>query len=416
MGKYQMAKRRVIVIGGGASGLVAAGIASQNGADVVILEKMQRCARKLRITGKGRCNLTNIADIPDHISRFGKNGRFLHKAYSRFFVSELLALMDEIGVKTITERGGRVFPKSEKAQDIVDALVKWCRKSGVEIHTDSPVANLIFDEDKISGVKVSGGQNYNADCVILATGGMSYPLTGSTGDGYQLAESAGHKITQILPSLVPLETSGNVARRLEGLSLRNVRVTLFADGKKQSDEFGDMCFTDTGVTGPIILKLSRKAVQLLSRNQELEISLDLKPALDMKKLDARLVREIQAHPKRQYKSLLPKLLPPKLIPVCIEQTGIFKDKPSHQIKSDERKKLRNWLKNFRMKVTGHRGFEEAIITSGGVNLKEIDPASMQSKLVKGLYIVGELLNLDADTGGYNLQAAFSTGWVAGFLK
>ena len=411
-----MAKRRVIVIGGGASGLVAAGIASQNGADVVILEKMKRCARKLRITGKGRCNLTNIADIPDHISRFGKNGRFLHKAYSRFFASELIALMNEIGVKTITERGGRVFPESEKAQDIVDALVKWCRKSGVEIHTDSPVANLIFDEDKIIGVKVSGGQNYNADCVILATGGKSYPLTGATGDGYQLAESVGHTITQILPSLVPLETSGNVASRLEGLSLRNAKATLFADGKKQSDEFGDMMFTDSGVTGPIILKLSRQAVQLLNKNKKLEISLDLKPALDMKKLDARLIREIQSHPKRQYKSLLTTLLPPKIIPVCIEQTKISEDKPSHQITSDERKRLRTWLKDFRMNVSGHRGFDEAIITSGGVNLKEIDPATMQSKLVKGLYIVGELLDLDADTGGYNLQAAFSTGWVAGSLK
>ena len=404
---------RVIVIGGGASGLVAAGVAAQNGADVVIVEKMKRCARKLRITGKGRCNLTNVADIPTHIGHFGKNGRFLYKAYSRFFVSELIDLMGEIGVKTVTERGGRVFPVSEKAQDVVDALVKWCRKSGVEIHGNSTVEKIIVDKKKVTGVRVSSGRIFEGDSVVLATGGMSYPLTGSTGDGYKLAESVGHTITRILPSQVPLETSGDVASRLEGLSLRNVKISVYSDGKKKDDEFGEMCFTDTGVTGPIVLKLSRLVVQLLSDEKKVELSFDLKPALDMKKLDARILRDLKGSPKQHFKTLLKNFLPPKLIPVCVEGTGIDEDKVSHQITVEERKRFRMWLKDFRLVVVGHRGFEEAIVTSGGVSLKEVDAGSMESRIIKGLFIVGELLDLDANTGGYNLQAAFSSGWVAG---
>jgi hypothetical protein len=421
-----MTPRHVIVIGAGPAGLMAAGQAAEQGATVLLLEKMDRPGRKLRITGKGRCNLTNVAPLSDFIAHFGPNGRFLRQAFSRFFTPDLVAFLEGLTVPTVTERGGRVFPASQEATDVVDALVRWVRERGVTVQTRSPVERLLVEGERVTGVRMARNQVpgekpgvssskrlYRADAVIVATGGASYPATGSTGDGYRLAESVGHTVVSIRPALVPLETAGDVAPRLQGLSLRNVTVRLWVDGKKQGELFGEMLFTHFGLSGPTVLSQSRQAVDALRLGHSVRISIDLKPALDERKLDARLLRDLDAHGKQQFRTLLKGLLPRKLIPVCLDLTGIPPEKLAHQITAQERKRLRAWLKDFRLKVTGHRSFREAIITAGGVDTREVDPRTMASRLVEGLYFAGEVLDVDADTGGYNLQAAFSTGWLAG---
>jgi predicted Rossmann fold flavoprotein len=407
---------------------MAAGRASEQGAETLLLEKMHRPGRKLRITGKGRCNLTNIAPLHEFIAHFGPNGRFLRQAFSQFFTSDLLALLGRLGVRTVTERGGRVFPASGQAQDVVDALVRRNGHCGVTLRTRSPVERLLVEGGRVTGVQISrastrrgrtstappsAGRVYHADAVIIATGGASYPATGSTGDGYRLARSVGHTIVPIRPALVPLETAGAVAPRLQGLSLRNVTVRMHANGKQQAERFGEMLFTHFGVSGPIILSLSRLVVDALRLNQEVHLSIDLKPALDERKLDARLLRDLDAHGRQQFHTLLGELLPRKLISVCAHLVDIPPHKPGHQITAQERQRLRRWLKDFRLQVIGHRPFTEAILTAGGVDIREVNPRTMASRLVKGLYFAGEVLDVDADTGGYNLQAAFSTGWVAG---
>ncbi|MBU0702823.1 MAG: NAD(P)/FAD-dependent oxidoreductase, partial [Chloroflexi bacterium] len=351
--------------------------------------------------------------LADFIAHFGPNGQFLRQAFSRFFTPDMVAFFQELGLPTVTERGGRVFPASEDAKDVVDALVRWGRERGATLRTQSPVERLLVEGGRVVGVQVSGGQAYHADAVIVATGGASYPGTGSTGDGYRLAEAAGHTIVPIRPALVPLETGGDVAPRLQGLSLRNVTARLWVEGQKQVELFGEMLFTHFGVSGPIILSLSRQAVDALRQGQRVTLSIDLKPALDERKLEARLLRDLDGHGKRQFHTLLKGLLPQKLVPVCVDLTSIPPDKPSHQITAQERERLRVWLKDFRLSVTGHRPFAEAIITAGGVDTREIDPRTMGSRLVEGLYFAGEVLDVDGDTGGYNLQAAFSTGWLAG---
>jgi len=415
-----MTGSQVIVIGAGAAGLMAAGQAAEMGARTLLLEKMDRPGRKLRIAGKGRCNLTNVAPLSEFISHFGPNGRFLRQAFARFCNSELAAFFEELGVRTVTERGGRVFPASSQAQDVVDALVRWVGQRGVTLRTRSPVERLLVEKERVIGVQVSRNRVfpkkpgfYRADAVIVATGGASYPATGSTGDGYRLAESVGHTIVPIRPALVPLETAGDVAPRLQGLSLRNVTVRVWVNGKKQAEAFGEMLFTHFGLSGPVILSLSRQVVDALRLGQTVILSIDLKPALDEGKLDARLLRDLDAHGKQQFRTLLKGLLPSKLISVCTDLMDIPPDKMAHQITSEERERLRTWLKDFRLEVTGHRPFTEAIITAGGVDTREVDPRTMASRLVEGLYFAGEVLDVDADTGGYNLQAAFSTGWVAG---
>jgi predicted Rossmann fold flavoprotein len=298
----------------------------------------------------------------------------------------------------------------------------------VKVQNRSQVTKLLFKAGRVVGVKVnrgtstarktavgrnSAGMVFKADAVIIATGGASYPATGSSGDGYQLAASAGHEIVKIRPALVPLETEGEVSTRLEGLSIRNVRARIAVDGKKQAEGFGEMFFTHFGVSGPVVLSLSKSVVDALRLRKRVTISIDLKPALDMRKLDARLLRELDAHGKKQFHELLRRLLPIKLIPVCMDEIGVSPNKLGHQITGQERKRLRAWLKNFRLTVTGYRPFTEAIITAGGVNTREVDPRTMASRRVKGLYFAGEVLDLDADTGGYNLQSAFTTGWIAG---
>ena len=397
--------------------MMAAGQASLSGAQVILIEKMERPGRKLAITGKGRCNLTNTTELSEFLTHFGRNSRFLRGAFHRFFVPELLEFFKQLGIPTVTERGGRIFPVRNDANEIVTALVNWANSTGVIIRPNTRANQLVLTENRISGVIVrnpnSTTEKINADAVIIATGGASYPGTGSTGDGYRLAKSAGHSITPIRPALVPLVTVGNLATRLQGLSLKNVGIKVFADSRKIADEFGEMLFTHFGLSGPVILTVSKLVVDALNAKQKVRISVDLKPALDDQKLDLRLQRDFAQHGKMQFKSVLKEFLPQKLIPVCLDLIKIPPEKTCNQITTAERRRLRLWLKNFNFDISGHRGFGEAIITAGGVALNEVDSQTLQSKIVQGLYFAGEILDLDADTGGYNLQAAFSTGWLAG---
>lgn len=414
-----MQKYDTIIIGGGAAGLMAAGQAAILGENVLILERMNRPGRKLSITGKGRCNITNTAPLAEFIRQVQPNGRFLRSSFSNFYSDELISFFNDIGVKTIIERGGRVFPESGKAVELVKSMITWCKNKGVTIKTSIKVNSLIIENDKVLGVRGipdEKGNNeqisFEANKVIISTGGASYPATGSTGDGYKLAKSVGHKINPIFPSLVPLETEGAIAKQLNGLELRNVKATVWIDGKKDGEDFGELSFMNFGITGPIVLSLSRLIVPAIKENKEIIFSIDLKAALEDKKLDNRLIRDLNDKGKEPFKNILTGLLPKVLIPICLQETKIDAEKIGHQISSNERKELRKWLKNFNLKVTGHRPFEEAIITVGGVDTNEVNQKTMESKLIKGLYFAGEVLDLDAPTGGYNLQIAFSTAWTA----
>lgn len=408
-----MTKRRVLIVGGGAAGLMVAGQAAEQGIETILLEKMKQPGRKLGIAGKGRCNLTNVAPLPEFLEHFGRNGRFLRQAFSRFFSPETITFFEERGVRTVTERGGRVFPESGEAGDVVDAMIRWIGERGVTLSSCSPVERLLVEGGRVIGLQITGGEIYRGNAVVIATGGVSYPGTGSTGDGYRLAASVGHTIVPIRPALIPLRTAGKTAARLQGLSLRNVAVEIRVDRKSRASLFGEMLFTHFGLSGPIILSLSRLAVDALRLNQEVVVSIDLKPSFDEQKLDARLLRDLDAHGRQQFRAVLKRLLPRKLIPICVESTEIPPDQKAHQITSEQRGRLRRWLKDLRLEVIGHRPFTEAIVTAGGVDTKEVDPRTMASRLVPGLYFAGEVLDIDADTGGYNLQAAFSTGWIAG---
>jgi len=401
-----MVTKTVIVVGGGASGMTA-------GAQTLLLEKMHRPGRKLGITGKGRCNLTNVASPAEFTSHFGPTGIFLRQAFHRFSNDELVAFFEGLGVSTLVERGGRIFPASEQARDVVDALTRWMRTQGVTVRSGVSVDDLLLEGGRVRGVRDSGGRDHPADAVIVATGGVSYPATGSTGDGYRLAQSAGHSIVPVRPALVPLETRGDAAPRLQGLSLRNVNVGVLVDGAKRGEAFGEMLFTHFGLSGPVILSLSGGVADALEAGGRVSVSIDLKPALDERKLDERLLRDLDLHGKRKFETLLKDLLPAKLIPLCVEQVGISPERRGHQITAGERGHLRAWLKDFRLEVTGVRPIAEAIVTAGGVDTNEIDPRTMASRRVDGLYFAGEVMDVDADTGGYNLQAAFSTGWLAG---
>ncbi len=407
-----MKARRVIVIGGGPAGLMAAGQAAGAGADTRLLEKMQRTGLKLGITGKGRCNITNIADVSDFIGHFGKTGPFLRQAFARFFNGELMAFFNARGLKLVTERGGRVFPASGKAPDVHRALVRWSQTSGVRIFHSAAVDKLVIHDERITGV-VSQGREIACDAVILAAGGASYPATGSTGDGYRLSESAGHRVIPVRQALVPLVTSGGDAKQMAGLNLRNVNTRMLIDGRKKREHFGEVVFTDFGITGPSILTLSGGAVDSLNSGHKVVFSIDLKPALDEKKLDARLQRDIASQGTKPISSLLRGLIPREMVPVCLNGIDIPAERTACHISAKERRRLRTWLKDLRLEVTGCRPFSEAIITAGGVDTQEIDPRTMQSRKTKGLFFAGELIDIQADTGGYNLQAAFSTGWLAG---
>jgi predicted Rossmann fold flavoprotein len=401
----------VIVIGAGASGLMAAGMAGASGARVLLLEKMSRAGLKLGITGKGRCNVTNLGDLEDFIRSYSPDGRFLRNCFARFFNRELMTFFEDRGVPLVVERGQRVFPKSNRALDIVSALLRFIRDEGVVLLKEHPVQEILQQEGRVQGV-VSRGTGFKASQVVLACGGASYPQTGSDGEGYVLARKAGHSLTAIRPWLIPLEVREPWIKDLQGLSLKNVTATFYLDERKIASEFGEMLFTHFGVSGPIILTLSGKVADLPDQGKR-ELSINFKPALSQEQLDERLQRELKLHHLKGLQGILPFLVPKALIPVILDHSKIPGSKKGNQITSEERARLRKVLTDFRLSLTGTRPLEEAIVTAGGVRLKEVDPKTMESKILAGLFLCGEVLDIQGKTGGYNLQAAFSTGWAAG---
>lgn len=402
----------VIIVGAGPAGLLAAGRAAELGGNVLLLEKMRTEGRKLLITGKGRCNITNDASIGDFITHVNPNGRFMRNAFSQFFSKDIIELLNKYGVETSLERGGRYFPSSNKSSDVLQALLNWVHDLKVEIRCGHRVEKLLVENNEIIGLKANG-QEFRSRNVILATGGKSYPATGSNGDGYELAKQIGHTVEKVRPALVPLETTGNVAQKLQGLNLKNVKAVVWVNDKKVAEDFGEMLFTHFGLSGPIILTLSRIVVDTISENKKVEITIDLKPALDEKKLDNRLIRDLNEHGKKKVSNIFRYWLPATMVPVFIDLLGMDPEKECHQVSSKERKQIRHLLKNLPFRINHHRSFKEAIITAGGISKNEISSKTMESKLIKGLYFAGEMIDLDAQTGGYNLQIAYSTGWLAG---
>jgi predicted Rossmann fold flavoprotein len=404
--------RKVIVVGAGAAGLMAAGRAAERGLDVSLLEKNDRVGKKLLISGKGRCNLTNNTDIDGLIDNIPGNGNFLYSAFYNFSNSDLIAFLNANGLETKVERGGRVFPVSDAARDVVDTLRRYAAGRGAKIILDSPVREILVREGRTAGVVLNGGRTLECGSLILATGGSSYPGTGSTGDGYEMARKLGHTIIPLRPSLVPLVAGESWVPALQGLSLRNVAITLFnKSGRKVFSDFGEMLFTHFGVSGPVILSASRHILDYGYRDVRLVI--DLKPALDEETLDARILRDFEKYSRKQFRNSLDGLLPQKLIPVIVELSSIPGDKPVNQVTREERRRLARLLKGLEVTITGSRPIAEAIVTAGGVCTDEINPSTMESKLVKGLFFAGEVIDVDAYTGGFNLTIAFSTGSLAG---
>lgn len=403
---------KVAIIGGGAAGLLAGIAAAQNGAQVTIFEKMRLPGKKIMITGKGRCNITNACEIPEFIKNIPGNGRFLNSALHRFTNDDIVLLLESHGLQTKVERGGRIFPVSDKAKDVVDTLVRIFTEAGGKLQLDTKVIEILAKDGQVTGVKTISGV-YPADAVILAAGGASYPGTGSDGGGAKLAAKLGHKIVPLRPSLVPLESDYAYVDDLQGLSLRNVQGTLTADGEKIGSEFGEMLFTHFGVSGPIILSLSNLAAKALDEGKEVELHIDLKPALSEEKLDARIQRDFTQYSKKQLANGMKDLLPQRLIPVVCDMAYLDEEKFINQISREERHRLLAALKNFCVPITSTRPLAEAIVTAGGVSVKEINPKTMESKLIRGLHFAGEVMDVDGYTGGYNLQAAFSSGHAAG---
>lgn len=409
--------KEIVVIGAGPAGLFSAISASKAGGRVTLLEKMDRPARKLMITGKGRCNLTNTVEMQDFIENIPGNGVFLYSSLNKFNNYMLIEFFESIGIATKTERGGRVFPKSDSAVHTANALIDFAKRQNVKIVCNSECGKIIADNGSIKSVMTKDGRVFNCDSVVLSTGGMSYPRTGSTGDGYRIAKDMGHTIVPPKPSLVPMNVKEKWAADLQGLSLKNSAVKVFDKNQKLLyEDFGEMIFTHFGVSGPMIISASRHLLNIFyskNGNKEAKLSIDFKPALTYEKLDERIQRDFMKYSNRQYKNSLDDLLPKKLIPVVIRLTGIDPEKPVNQISKIERRNIVELLKKFELTLTGFRPIEEAIITAGGININEINPSTMESKKVKGLYFAGEIIDVDGYTGGFNLQIAFSTGYVAG---
>lgn len=403
---------RVIIIGGGAAGLLAGIAAAREGADVTILEKMRVPGKKMLITGKGRCNITNACEVQDFIKNLPGNGRFLNSALHRFTNNDIVDMLESNGLQTKVERGGRIFPVSDAARDVVDTLVKIFTQAGGKLRTDTKAIEIICKDNVAIGVKTVNGV-FQCDSVILAAGGASYPGTGSDGGGAKLAQKTGHSIVPLKPSLVPLESDYPYVDDLQGLSLRNVEGSLWGNGKKLGSEFGEMLFTHFGVSGPIILSLSNIASKALAEGMELDLHIDLKPALSVEKLDARIQRDFTEYSRKQLVNGMKDLLPQRLIPVVCDMAYLDENKFVNQISREERQRLVQTLKGFVVPITGTRPIAEAIVTAGGVSTKEINPKTMESKLVSGLYFAGEVMDVDGYTGGFNLQAAFSSGYAAG---
>ena len=397
--------------------MMAAIAAAQNGCHVDLFEKNEKLGKKIYITGKGRCNVTNASDMETMLNQVVTNRKFLYSAFYRFTNEDMMKLLEQCGCPLKVERGNRVFPVSDKSSDVISALQGELKRLHVSIHLRKEVQQLLTSSDSesenvCSGIQLADGKKYYADAVIVATGGISYPSTGSTGDGYRFAKAVGHRITEQRPALVPLTVQEAWVKELQGLSLRNVEVTIFSGKKKLYQEFGEMLFTHFGVSGPAVLSASSIVGKKLEK-QPLTMQIDLKPALSEEQLDARILRDFNAAKNKQFKNALGGLYPAKLIPVIIRLTEISPDKPVNEILRPERQKIISITKKLSLTLTGVRDYNEAIITQGGINIKEINPTTMESKLVSGLYFVGEVLDLDALTGGYNLQIAWSTGYAAG---
>ena len=405
--------KKVIVIGAGAAGLMASGVAAENGADVILIERNDRPARKVMITGKGRCNVTNNCTmINELIANVPTNGRFLYSAFSRFMPIDTMEFFEDMGVPLKVERGNRVFPESDKAVDIVDALNSFSQDAGAK-RIKGRVTELKVSDGAVKGVVLEDGTEYEADAVIVATGGVSYPLTGSSGDGYELAKQVGHSVTDLKPSLVPLVCHEGFCSDLQGLSLKNVSISVIDTHsyKEVYKDFGEMLFTHFGVSGPMILSASSHLKDITPRRYEIHI--DLKPAVSYEQLDKRIQRDFLENTNKNFINALDALLPKKLVPVIVRLCGIKPATKVNQITKEQRGNLVNLLKDLKVTVLKYRPIEEAIITSGGISTKEIDPKTMESKLCKGLYFAGEVIDVDAYTGGFNLQIAFSTGRLAG---
>ncbi|HWR61606.1 MAG TPA: NAD(P)/FAD-dependent oxidoreductase [Clostridia bacterium] len=406
-------KYDVAVIGGGPAGMLAAGTAASMGKRTIIIEKNEKLGKKLFITGKGRCNVTNIAGFDEFMKNIPQNSKFFYSAFSSFSNNDLIELLKSLGLKTKVERGGRVFPESDKSSDVIKALEKYMKQYNTEVLLNTRVLGVRQADGAAGGVLLENGRSLECSSVIICTGGVSYPQTGSTGDGYDIARKAGHSVKDLMPSLVPLVAGDAFIKDLQGLSLKNVKLRALADGKQVYEDFGEMLFTHYGLSGPIILSASFYVSDYLRKNRDIKLQLDLKPALSEEELDRRIIRDFEKNTNKQFKNSLDELLPQKLIPVIITLSGIEEAKEVHQITREERKGLVRLLKGLTVTVDGTRPIEEAIVTSGGINLKEINPKTMESKLVRGLYFAGEIIDLDAFTGGFNLQIAFSTGYVAG---
>lgn len=412
---------KTIVIGGGPAGMLAGISAAENGNKVIILEKMEKTGKKLLITGKGRCNITNNGDLDEFMKNIPENSKFLFSSFNQYSNKDIISLLNSEGVSTKVERGGRVFPVSDKSIDVLEALKRKLKKLDVEIKTNFEVTKILTENGIAKGIEGKNKEQLFADKVILATGGMSYPVTGSTGDGYKMAKELGHTVTEIKPSLVPLISTGKskeLCQEMQGLSLKNIAIKIKCEDKEIYNDFGEMLFTHFGVSGPVILSASAvlvryKNITKLMQENKVKLVIDLKPALDNQKLDHRILRDFEELKNKEFKNSLEKLLPRKMINTFIKLTGIDPEKRVNVITKEERKTIVNTLKNFEITLNGFGSIDEAIITKGGIGLKEINPKTMESKIIKGLYFAGEIIDLDAFTGGFNLQIAWSTGYSAG---
>lgn len=405
--------QRVIVVGGGAAGMMAAIRAAELGNKVLLLEKNEKLGKKIYITGKGRCNLTNACDTEELFGNVPRNARFLYSAFYTFSNWQTIDFFEENGLKTKTERGERVFPVSDHSSDVIATLKRRLEKEGVEVRLHTEVAELLVGVAKqVRGVRLSDGRELTADRVIIATGGVSYPATGSTGDGYRFAKELGHTVTRCIPSLVPFEAAEAWVPELQGLSLKNISVSIYKDSKRLYEGFGEMLFTHFGVSGPLLLSASSLVNDYWNRFP-LQLKIDLKPALTEQQLDKRILRDFEENANKSLKNAVQKLFPARLVPVMTALSGIPEEKRVNEITREERAAFVQLIKGLPVTLTGFRDFKEAIITRGGVSVKEVNPSTMESKLVKGLYFAGEVLDLDALTGGFNLQIAWSTGYVSG---
>lgn len=403
----------LLVIGGGPAGIMAAGRAAEKGASVLLLEKNQRLGIKLLVTGKGRCNITNAEfDTKNLVEKFGKQGRFLFSALTKFGNQDTIRFFEDRGLKTKTERGSRVFPSSDSALDVLDVLKDYLKQGNVNVRTEVQIDFIETKDSLINKIVLVGGEEFQAKKYIIATGGKSYPMTGSSGDGYKWLEKMGHTIVEPNPALTPIFIKESFVRDLEGLSLKNVDINVYQDNKKIDSRFGEALFTHDGMSGPIIIDMS-KNIGLSLKQGAVRLEIDFKPKLDFKVLDTRVQEDFAKASNKLFKNSLDALLPQKLIPIIIKLAKIDPEKKINSVTKEERKRILHLLKNFELNVKSLHGFNKAIVTTGGVSLKEVDPKTMQSKIIKNLYLAGELLDLDGPTGGYNLQSCWSTAYVAG---